>query len=427
MAYTEHIPASVGSRDRLFMKVTGNLWGPGCSQAESNGGFMNRERVLNNIDLLEEDSSCTPQLPGGLADADGLEWARQQKQARIGRATGSKHITNQGALKILRKNATTSIQLDTDQRFPKLTFADFVKEKFVPEHVAFKKKAGRMHYAAMLKHIITPDEVERAFQINGVCSTSKLQADSDWPYLNNLPLHEVHPDNLQRLILAAVNQGYSIQTVVHIRNVIGAIFGDNPARLVKLPERTRRSMPTLTLNQVRDVFGLMRYPEREMMLIAILTGMNVTEICGLRWKCVNLTGAGSGDDGDAIPPISIAIKNQLYRGECAEVRECRIRNLAIPELLLPILLRLRARPNYIGPDDFVLVSRSGTPVNPINITARRLRPIANELQIPWLSWSLLRKAHNSLQAEFGTEFEYLLAKMVHSDSKERFGGDHPGN
>jgi hypothetical protein len=73
------------------------------------------------------------------------------------------------------------------------------------------------------------------------------------------------------------------------------------------------------------------------------------------------------------------------------------------------------------------VSRSGTPVNPINITARRLRPIANELQIPWLSWSLLRKAHNSLQAEFGTEFEYLLAKMVHSDSKERFGGDHPGN
>ncbi len=398
---------------------------------------MNQERVFNNIDLLEEDSSNTSKLRIGPADSNGLEWARQQKQVRIGRATDSKRITIQEALKSLEQNATTRIQLDIDKRFPKLTLADFVKEKFVPEHVAFKRKAGRMHYAAMLKHIITPEEVERAFQIDGACSSSKLQAESDWPYLNNLPLHEVHPDNLQRLILAAVNQGYSTQTVVHIRNVVGAIFthakrtdyyaGDNPARLVRLPERTRRSMPTLTLNQVRDVLGLMRYPEKEMMLIALLTGMNVTEICGLQWKCVNLTGTGSGDTGDAIPPISIAIKNQCYRGECAEVRECRVRSLAIPELLLPILLTLRARPNYIGPDDFVLVSRSGTPVNPINITARRLRPIANELQIPWLSWSVLRKAHDSLKAEFGAEFEYLMAKMVHSDSPERFGSDHLGN
>jgi hypothetical protein len=62
----------------------------------------------------------------------------------------------------------------------------------------------------------------------------------------------------------------------------------------------------------------------------------------------------------------------------------------------------------------------------MNITARRLRPIANELRIPGLSWSLLRKAHNSLAAELGAEFEYLLAKMVHSDSLEEFRGDRQG-
>ncbi len=397
---------------------------------------MNQERGLIHIGLLGEDGSGKPQWRSGPTDINGLVSTQKRKHGRIGGAKGSKLLTNSGVSQITERTASTQIQLDTDERFPKLTFADFVRERFVPEHVAFKKKAGRMHYEAMLRYIITPGEMERVFKTNGSRSTRKPQAGSDWPYLDNLPLNEVHPDNLQRLIVAAMTRGYSMQTVVHIRNVVSAVFthaertnyytGDNPARQVELPERTRRTMPTLSFSQVRDVFGLMRYPEKVMMLIAILTGMNVAEICGLKWKCVNLTGAYSAGDGDAIPPISIAIKNQFYRGECAEVRVARIRNLAIPELLLPILLRLKARPIYSGPDDFVLVSRFGTPINPMNITARRLRPIASELRIPGLSWSLLRKAHNSLAAELGSEFEYLLAKMVHSDSPEEFRGDRQG-
>ncbi len=397
---------------------------------------MNRDRVLSTIDLVGEGSSLMPQWRSTPADASGLVSAEQRMPLPIGRAEGLKRITNPVALEIVGKNASTRIQRDMDERRSQLTFADFVKERFVPEHVASKKKAGRMHYKAMLKHIITPNVVERIFQTNGARSTNNLQADSDWPYLNNFRLHEVNSDDLQRLILAAMARGYSMQTVVHIRNVISAIFthakktsyfaGDNPAKQVELPKWPRRSKPTLTLDQVRDVYGLMRYPEREMMLIAILTGMNVIEICGLQWKCVNLTGACLGDDGDAIPPISIAIKNQCFRGEFDEVRVSRVRNVAIPELLLPILLKLRARPNFNGPDDFVLVSRFGTPINPMNITARRLRPIANGLEIPGLSWSLLRKAHNSLAAEFGAEFEYLLAKTVRSDSPKEFRGDRQG-
>jgi len=301
-----------------------------------------------------------------------------------------------------------------------------VKEKFVPEHVAFKGRAGRMHYEAMLKHIITPDEVERAFNAIGGRARSVAPADSNWPYLNDLPLHEIHPSDVQQIISAAMNRNYSMQTITHIRNVISAIFtharktnsysGDNPAKPVRLPEWTRRSTPALTLDQVRNVFELMQYPEREMTLITILTRMNVSEICGLKWKCVNLTGAWSGSDDDAIAPIGIGIRSQCFRGECDAVRTCRNRSLAIPDLLLPILLRLRARPDYTGPEDYVLVSRHGTPINSMNITARRLKPIARKLNMPWLTWSLLRKAHGTLEAEYGAEFEYLLAKMVRSDS-----------
>ena len=43
---------------------------------------------------------------------------------------------------------------------------------------------------------------------------------------------------------------------------------------------------------MKAVLERMRYPEKEMTLLAIVTGMNVAEICGLQWKHVNLSALG---------------------------------------------------------------------------------------------------------------------------------------
>jgi integrase len=301
-----------------------------------------------------------------------------------------------------------------------MTLAEFVEAVFVPEHVALKKPSGRTHFRAILKHVLRPDEVERIFQTADGRSKTKLETLPDWPYIGHLRLRDTRPDNVQRLISAAEARGYSTQTVKHIRNVVRGIFGlatkkrwfsgDNPASAVVLPEITRKKAHTLTLAQVRQVLGVMRYPEREMALISILTSMNVAEICGLQWKHVNLTDTWSDQDGEQIPPKTIAVRQEWYLGQLGSVNgKSRNQNLPIPNTLLPILRELKLRPKFTASDDFVLVSRAGTPINETNIAARRLKPIGKALEMPWLSWQVFRRTHAALPYLLGMEFrEYAV-------------------
>jgi len=307
---------------------------------------------------------------------------------------------------------------------PIMTVAGFVENVFVPEHVVTKTLSGRTHYQAILKHVLTPEEVNRVFQVDGESSRTKLKAVPDWPYLGNVPLRDIRPDHVQQLISAALGRGYSTQTAQHIRNVVSVMFeyarrrrlvaGDNPASHVTLPDMARKESHVLTLAQAKEVLAAMHYPEKEMTLIAILTSMNVAEICGLQWKRVNLTEAWSTAEGETLPPGSIAVRKQWYRCQLGSVKKGRSRILQIPEPLLPVLLELSRRSNHTGPDDFVFVSRAGTPVNENNIAGRRLKAIGQDLQMPWLSWHVFLRTHTALAYELG---RHLMNAEVMRTSK----------
>jgi hypothetical protein len=49
------------------------------------------------------------------------------------------------------------------------------------------------------------------------------------------------------------------------------------------------------------------------------------------------------------------------------------------------------------------VSRAGTPIKANNILARRLKPIAMHLQIPRLSWNVIRRSRSTLAYELGMQ------------------------
>jgi len=312
-----------------------------------------------------------------------------------------------------------------------MTIAEFVERKFVPEHVASKRTSGRTHYQAILKHVLTPEEVDRVFHTEQKKRKTILKAIPDWPYLGSLPLHDARPEQIQRLISAGIERGYSTQTVTHFRNVVSSIFtharkerlfeGANPASLVKLPEITRSPARPLTLAQAEEVLRAMRFPEREMTLFAILTGMNVAEICGLQWKYVNLSGNIVHSEGEYLAPRTIAVRKQWYRCALGSIKRSRERNLKIPEPLFLLLLKLSQRAKFTSPDDFVLISRAGTPINQANIVSRRLRPIGRQLQMPWLSWHVILRTHTAFASEFKTQFHVRMAELVDAVSWKSAG------
>jgi integrase len=160
----------------------------------------------------------------------------------------------------------------------------------------------------------------------------------------------------------------------------------------------------LTIIQAKKMLQLMRYPEREITLMAIITGMSVSEICGLQWKYVNLTDSKVYVEGVAIPPRSIFVKNQHNSSGLVNVNAHRVRTIDIPEPLFRTLLSLKRQQN--NPDPSLLVSPSwdGTPVNPCRLRIQRLGPIGRKLKMPGLSWQILTRAHNALIYELRTQF-----------------------
>lgn len=50
-----------------------------------------------------------------------------------------------------------------------------------------------------------------------------------------------------------------------------------------------RETNALTVEQFNEVLLLLDTPYKEMALVAVMGSLNVDEICGLRWKRLNLT------------------------------------------------------------------------------------------------------------------------------------------
>ena len=388
---------------------------------------MDRDEMLQDIALYLEGGLWKMRLCE-VADSNilrnGASHSPVQEPMIIGPAAGADGLTKTDAQRIAWRNLFSAMQQNSLAQRSNMTIAEFVERKFVPEHVALKRLSGRVHYQAMLKHVLAPEEVDRVFHVNPEESRARMKAAPGWPYLGSVRLCDARAEHVERLTAAALDRGYSPQTAKHIRNVVSAIFshakheqcflGENPVRQVRMSAPILKESSALTFDQARSVLGAMEYPEKEMMLMAIFTDMNISEICGLQWKQVNLNDATCDMDGELIAPRTIAVRKQWYRCELGHIQKSRERNLQIPPPLHLILMRIRDRGKFTAPDDFVLVSRVGTPINEANIVSRRLKPISTKLGLPALSWQVFHRTRKVLAAELGKQFQDVMAAMVRS-------------
>jgi integrase len=202
-------------------------------------------------------------------------------------------------------------------------------------------------------------------------------------------------------------RGYSTQSAKHVKTVASAIFthaqqegwfnGTNPAKFVKLPEMERATPHALSLKQVAALLPQLPRVPRLMAFLAIMTSMNVAEICGLKWKRVNLTGEPVIMDDELLPASMAAVRQQWYKGQWGSVKaKARRRYVPLPSWAVEELRQHQGREEYVGPEDAVFAGLGGKPVCENAIVQRHLKPAGRELGMPWLSWHDLRRTFATL-------------------------------
>jgi len=282
-----------------------------------------------------------------------------------------------------------------------ITVGEFIQTRFKPDVVWAMKHAGQKHYNyILLKHVI--------------------------PAMGDMRLRVVDNDKVQTLVKMKIEEGYSVQTAIHIRNAISAVFrhaklrraysGDNPARGVRMPEMSRKEAHALSFEMGKQLLLLLPPTKRTAALLSMTTSLNVAEMLALRWKRLNLTDKIVTVGAEVLNPGTLTVRENYYRGEFGSVKaKSRRRDVPLSRSVVKALLELRARSKYSGQADLVFPSRNGTPLNERNLLRRVLKPVGHQLGIPWLSWHVFRHTHATLGEEIGMALSDRQAQMGHGD------------
>ena len=326
-----------------------------------------------------------------------------RKCAAIARCEGPSAIKSEQQV---RREIVDPLMRELDRRvlLPEtlMTVRDFWNERFGRYHLWKLKPAGRRHYEYLWR---------------------KLD-----PVIGDRRLADITPDDVERVLAHFHQQGLSAQTVTHLRNAISAIFRcakrlglhhrENPASLVEPPPIEARRRPTLTAEQARLVIAALPSPAREMATLSMACSLNVAELCGLRQKWVNLTEYPISVEGEALAPLSLAVRENYSNGQYGTLKTGRRRRIVplTPELA-GMLRSIIERDVDKSPDAPVFQSRTARPVDGHNIASRIFRPLGKRLGFP-ITWRSFRRAHSTLAGMLdGIPIEDRVALMGHADAR----------
>ena len=114
------------------------------------------------------------------------------------------------------------------------------------------------------------------------------------PYLGEIKLKDLRPDNIQSLYNKKLKDGASERTVILIHSVLHRslnlavkweLLGRNPADAVTRPRIRRREMKTLDDTQVRSLIMVSKGTKYETLFwLAVNTGLREGELIGLKWS-----------------------------------------------------------------------------------------------------------------------------------------------
>lgn len=323
---------------------------------------------------------------------------RHRVTVRVGAAKGFGKLTRKQAERIAWDSFLSMV--DQVTIFPKSrqTVEHFVRESFEPGLVWTLKPSGKAHYGRILgKHVL--------------------------PTLGKFELGEVAPQDIQALIRAKLAAGLSVQTALHIKNAISAIFryakgmraysGDLPTEGVRMPAVQAVERRSLNWPQVQMIAAELPEQVEILVIVLTLTGLRIGEAVALRWKRVNLDGEPKVVDGEILPAYTLAVRENHVLGQYGTLKTPKSRR-NIPLSAEAWIALSRLQPG--APDAPVFANRVGKPIDWRNIAMRFLKPTVKRLGLPWVSFHTLRVTNATLADQAGLSVSERQRILGHSSA-----------
>lgn len=245
------------------------------------------------------------------------------------------------------------------------------------------------------------------------------------PYLGDVRLERLATDDLRHLHAKLRAKGASDACVRRAHNLVKMALQDamreeilsrNVAALVRPPAVPRKQQDSWTPAEVRAFWThIMPHPLKAFWITAILTGLRRGELCGLRWRDLDL------DVGELRVEVTITeVGGKLHLGppKSAKAR----RTIPLPGDLLPILREhreaARLRRNLTPPEwydhDFVFLSSDGWPLRPSTMNRIHARQ-CEEAKVKRIRVHDMRRTYVSILGAKGLSLRTIAEFAGHTD------------
>ena len=269
-----------------------------------------------------------------------------------------------------------------------VTFSWFVNNRYLP----VKEADWREETAKVKKHLIQADLVDTF----GDARLENIDKFSLQTHLNRLA------------------QTRSRDRVLQVRAYMQAIFaeavdqdfiGKDPARTIKVPAHLKETDKTvLSWEQLRAVLSRLERRDRILLELEMTNALRPSELFGLKWKCLDPSAS------------SIKIEETTYKGKIRPWGKTKgsLTTIPIASDLTEELQAWREQcreeqrrkkhwhgPTADDPEGFIFPGRNGGFIDSGNYRKRVLQRFAKELELPKLTFQVIRRTVATLARKKG--------------------------
>ena len=322
---------------------------------------------------------------------------RKRQRVKIAPATMAEREVRKIAAEILRPLNQGLISVGSA-----VSFKEFVESEYMPTMLPLLASSTQDCYRGVIRrHLI--------------------------PTFGSLCLRDLTPRALQRYFSDMASQKIPYPSIVKARDALSSVLRSavpeflvkNPLDGLRLPKdkRGRRRKPVISPEQFSKLVQLVGEPYASMIYVAVWTGLRVSELIGLRWRCIHSDSISVEERyfrGDWSVPKTAASAATIGVSPEVIARIQRLKTLTV-EIRAGLATRSYKLVKSDAPDDLVFQSvQSGKPMNDQNVLKRHVKPAALALGLSFVTWRCLRTSHATWLVQAGADPKSVQGQMRHS-------------